>query len=75
MMNFEIDDIYFWTDSKKVLHWIKMHSSSVMTFVSNRVTVIQKLSDQVSWLHVATKQNPADISSKGSDLKDLKTAI
>ena len=43
MMNFEIDDGYFWTDFEIVLLWIKTHSSSLMTFVSNKVFVKRQL--------------------------------
>ena len=45
------------------------------TFVSNRVAGIQEWSDQVSWRHVPTEQNPADIVSRGSDVKDLENSI
>ena len=75
MMNFQIDDVYFWTDSEIVLHWIETHSSSLTTFVSKSVTGIQEWSDQVSWRHVPTKQNPADIVSRGSHVKDLRNSI
>ena len=45
-----------------------MHPSSLTTFVSNRVAEIQEWSDQISWRHVPTKQNPADIVSRGFSL-------
>ena len=74
MISFEIESVNFWTDSEITLHWIKTHPSSLATFVSNRVAEIQECSD-VIWRHVPTKQNPADIVSRGCDVNELKNSI
>ncbi|GBO41313.1 hypothetical protein AVEN_31563-1 [Araneus ventricosus] len=37
--------VFFWTDSKITLHWIKGSSKRWKSFVSNRVTEIQSLRD------------------------------
>lgn len=64
---------YFWSDSNIVLHWIRMMSRSLKTFVSHKVAEIQELTDVNSWRHVTTDQNPADLVSRGlmpSEMQD-----
>ncbi|KAI8116339.1 hypothetical protein CVS40_11578 [Lucilia cuprina] len=75
MISFEIESVYFWTDSEITLHWIKTHPSTLATFVSNRVAEIQEWSENVSWRHVPTRHNPADLVSRGCDVDDLKQSI
>jgi len=60
----EIESVYFWTDSEKTLHWLKSQPSSLAVFVSNRVATIQELSENISWRHVPSQFNPADIASR-----------
>lgn len=75
MISCEIESVTFWTDSEITLHWIQKHSSTLATFVSNRVADIQELADEVSWRHVPSKQNPADIVSRGCNIDELKESI
>ncbi|XP_037823707.1 uncharacterized protein LOC119612057 [Lucilia sericata] len=75
MISFEIESVYFWKDSEITLHWIKTHPSTLATFVSNRVAEIQEWSENVSWRHVPTRHNPADLVSRGCDVDDLKQSI
>ena len=75
MLCFQIESVYFWTDSEITLHWIKTHPSTLTTFVSNRVAEIQEWSELVSWRHVPTKSNPADVVSRGSGVDELKDSI
>ncbi|XP_037929954.1 uncharacterized protein LOC119664555, partial [Teleopsis dalmanni] len=56
---------YFWSDSKIVLSWIISSSASLHTFVANRISKIQEMSHADQWHHVASKDNPADIISRG----------
>lgn len=60
-----IDRIYYWTDSTIVLCWINSDASTLKTFVSNRISQIQSLTDSRNWRHVPTDSNPADIISRG----------
>ncbi|XP_049305956.1 uncharacterized protein LOC125776615 [Bactrocera dorsalis] len=75
MLNRHFEKITFWTDSEIVLHWIKTHPSSLQTFVANRVSEIQELTDKVHWRHVPTKQNPADQVSRGCNVDELNNSI
>lgn len=63
--------IYFWSDSKIVLCWIRKTPNQLQTFMSNRVVKIQSLTDINNWYYVKTKENPADITSRGILLENL----
>ncbi|XP_073821413.1 uncharacterized protein [Musca autumnalis] len=75
MINFEVENVYFWSDSEIILYWLKTHPSTLATFVSNRVAEIQEWSESDVWRHVPTKQNPADIVSRGCSVEELKSSI
>ncbi|XP_065365532.1 uncharacterized protein LOC135958560 [Calliphora vicina] len=67
--------IFFWSDSKIVLSWLTNHSSSYICFVANRVSEIQNLTHNIPWMHVPSKQNPADVVSRGCLANDLNNTI
>lgn len=56
---------YAWTDSTVTLAWIKSQSSRWKVFVANRVSLIQTRGPNVTWRHVPTHDNPADLASRG----------
>ncbi|XP_072400755.1 uncharacterized protein [Diabrotica undecimpunctata] len=56
----------YWCDSQIVLHWLHSDPSNLQVFVGNRISEIQRLSQSHSWHYVASKDNPADIASRGS---------
>lgn len=70
-LDIKIDKCFFWTDSTIVLAWLQKSPSSLKTFVANRVTEAQKLSSCGSWNHVLTKDNPADLISRGCSPESL----
>ena len=55
----------FWTDSRVALGWIKSDSSKYKQFIGNRINAIQKATNKDDWMWVPTKENPADIPSRG----------
>ncbi|GFS52428.1 integrase catalytic domain-containing protein [Trichonephila clavipes] len=55
--------------SQKV--WIKTELHKLKTFVSNRVAEIQALSKDYHWKHVSSKNNPADLISRGCNVDEL----
>ncbi|XP_018400322.1 PREDICTED: uncharacterized protein LOC108777840 [Cyphomyrmex costatus] len=67
------DWTYLWSDSTITLAWIKGEPSRWVQFVANRVTEIQQLTMQAKWSHVNSKENPADIISRGTNPTYLKT--
>lgn len=70
-MEFENMDYILWTDSSVTLYWIRKSPSSLKTFVSHRVKSIQDNSDLKCWRYVNTKQNPADLLSRGAKPSEL----
>ncbi|UYV63695.1 hypothetical protein LAZ67_2005337 [Cordylochernes scorpioides] len=63
--SFNIDEQFYWTDSKIVLAWIISESKKWQIFVANRVAKIQDLTAAYSWLYISGKQNPADLATRG----------
>lgn len=68
----KISNIHCWTDSTITLDWIDSTPDLYKTFVANRVSEIQSLTNSKIWRHVDGKQNPADCLSRGLDPEELK---
>ena len=66
---------YLWTDSTITLTWIKSTSRQYKTYISNRVQLIQELSEPCDWRWCPGETNPADMPSRGVSMKDLITSI
>ncbi|XP_011163687.1 uncharacterized protein LOC105198615 [Solenopsis invicta] len=62
----------YWSNSTITLSWIKRSPGELQTFVVNRVATIQRIAPGAQWSHVRSKDNPADIISRGSTLQNLK---
>ena len=58
-----------WTDSIIVLYWLN-GQGSYNQFVQNRVNNILER-DHISWQYVPTRDNPADLGSRGSLLTKI----
>ncbi len=71
LLHVQTEQLYAWTDSMIVLHWLQKLSTTLKTFVANWVSAIQELLPSTQWRHVATKDSPADLLSQGIDAKDL----
>ncbi|XP_065075911.1 uncharacterized protein LOC135699568 [Ochlerotatus camptorhynchus] len=68
-INFSV--VVFWSDSTVVLQWMKSPPRSWKTFVANRISEIQSTTHGSEWLHVAGKDNPADLVSRGMSAEEL----
>ncbi|XP_055622597.1 uncharacterized protein LOC129766156 [Toxorhynchites rutilus septentrionalis] len=64
-------DAYFWTDSTCVMRWIKASPTCWTTFVANRVSKIQTITNGYTWRHVPGIHNPADLISRGVFPEDI----
>ncbi|UYV74135.1 hypothetical protein LAZ67_11002219, partial [Cordylochernes scorpioides] len=62
---FNINEQFYWTDSKIVLAWITSESKKWQIFVASRVAKIQDLTAAHSWQYISGKQNPADLATRG----------
>lgn len=67
----DILGVHYWTDSMVTIDWISNPAKRWPTFVSNRVTKINELSSFQDWHHVRSKENPADLISRGVSAKRL----
>ena len=61
--------VYAWLDSTVALHWIR-GSGEYKQFVSNRVEKIRQR-PEIEWRHVPTRDNPADLASRGGGITSL----
>ena len=57
--------VHLWTDSKIVLCWLSKPPSTWETFVAKRCSAIHELVPNACWHHVKSKEDPADIVSRG----------
>jgi len=64
-LDIKISRTYFFSDSTITLSWIKSSPRRWSTFVANRVSAIQDISDTNGWHYVDSASNPADIISRG----------
>lgn len=60
-----LDSSVFWTDSTSVLKYIKNETKRFQTFVANRISAIREMSEIKQWRYIHTKENPADLASRG----------
>ena len=60
---YPVDQVYCWSDSTVALHWIR-GEGEYKQFVHNRVCKIRD-KNWITWRYVPTKENPADLGSRG----------
>lgn len=60
-----------WTDSSATLYWIRNDPHKLKVYVAHRVTAIQQNTEIKHWRYVNTKDNPADLVSRGVKPSDL----
>ncbi|XP_045449127.1 uncharacterized protein LOC123657649 [Melitaea cinxia] len=60
-----IHKFQFWCDSTIVLGWLAIPTQNLKAFVRNRVNEIQESTSNATWGYVPTKDNPADLVSRG----------
>ncbi len=70
-LGIERKKVHFWSDSINVLFWIKGDSRSLNSFKGTRIAKIQTQTSPDQWHWVDTKQNPADLPSRGQLADDL----
>ncbi|XP_075167730.1 uncharacterized protein LOC142239861 [Haematobia irritans] len=66
---------FFWTDSTIVLAWLKKPPCAWSTFVGNRVSEILENVGKDKWRHVDSKDNPADVASRGCTPSELQSHL
>ncbi|XP_012224844.2 uncharacterized protein [Linepithema humile] len=61
----KIRNVHLWSNFTVVLSWIAKSPKVRKTYMANRISKIQNLSHDVTWRHVPSKENPADLLSRG----------
>lgn len=74
-LKLRIDKVIFYTDSKVVLGYIQNESRRFYVYVANRIQIIRSITDPSQWRYVETKENPADIATRGKSSKDLMESV
>ncbi|XP_053402321.1 uncharacterized protein LOC128557840 [Mercenaria mercenaria] len=69
--NTSIPQIHLWSDSQIVLYWLQT-SKTLQRFVRNRVTEIHELTENRKWRYCPTKDNPADLLTRGISTSHFK---
>ena len=65
-------DCYAWSDSQITLHWLRSTGPMGNDFVDNYVSHIHELMPDCVWRYVNTRENPADLATKGTDPETLR---
>ena len=60
-----IQNVLFWTDSTSVLPYLRNQRHCFKVYVANKVTEILEMMSASQWHHIGSKDNPADICSRG----------
>ncbi len=63
-----------WTDPVIVLAWLGHSPASLQVFQANQVGRIMDILPRHRWRHVRTRDNPADLASRGTTVSDLSTS-
>ncbi|XP_063391167.1 uncharacterized protein LOC134676697 [Cydia fagiglandana] len=71
-MRISTTNMFAWTDSSIVIAWLCGEPNRWKPFVANRVVEIVENLNNKHWYHVQSKDNPADIASRGMKLTTLK---
>ncbi|GFV09435.1 integrase catalytic domain-containing protein [Trichonephila clavipes] len=61
------------TDSTIAIAWINIPANQLKTFVGNRVSKMQTLTENFEWKHIPSAQNPAGIISPGVNPEELSS--
>ena len=64
----EVDDIYLWSESEIVLHYIRNTHRRFSIYVSHRVAEIVSTSDVKEWHHVPGSMNVAEDCTRGLEM-------
>ena len=70
----EDKDIVYFSDSADYIFWLYSGHLSWRPFVANQLKKIKNVTDVEQWRHIDTKENPADLASRGETLKNLENS-
>ncbi|XP_058456563.1 uncharacterized protein LOC131433960 [Malaya genurostris] len=68
----DFSSVRLWSDSQIVLCWLQKSPEALTVFVGNRVRQIQQLTANYTWQYIPSKENPADLISRGVSPSELE---
>lgn len=60
----KVSNVYYWTNLSIIFHWLQS-TKKLTVFIAHRVGEIQEFTKMENWRHVNTKENSADLVSRG----------
>ena len=70
-IDLKVNETYFWSDSKIVLHYLGNAQRRFSVYVSHRVAEITSKSDINEWHHIPGTMNVADDCTRGKEIHEL----
>ena len=67
-----VDNVYFYSDSKTVINYICNNYSNFGVFVAHRIHEIRNISETKQWYYVRSKLNVADDATRCVNLENLQ---
>lgn len=71
ILNISLENCFLFTDSTIVLCWLSRPPDEWKVFVANRVEKIRVLNSYESWFYVNSRNNPADLATRGLSASEL----
>ncbi|XP_058445830.1 uncharacterized protein LOC131426993 [Malaya genurostris] len=68
----DFSSVRLWSDSQIVLCWLQKSPEALTVFVGYRVRQIQQLTADYNWQYIPSKENPADLISRGVSPSELE---
>ena len=68
-LSLNLYEVQFWCDSQDVLWWITQPGRCFKTFIAHRVGTIQEKTRTSQWQYISSKENPADLLSRGTSAR------
>ncbi|XP_068617432.1 uncharacterized protein [Battus philenor] len=70
-LKINVHGVYLFVDSQIVLAWMRTELTRLQAYVANRVKVIKEHTAEFNWLYVNSRDNPADLISRGVNPQEL----
>ncbi|KAG8183772.1 hypothetical protein JTE90_002409 [Oedothorax gibbosus] len=64
-LRLDVSKVVLHTDSTVALSWLATPANRLKTFIANRASKVQRLTEDCQWKHVPSNLNPADLVSRG----------
>ncbi|XP_054709780.1 uncharacterized protein LOC129219413 [Uloborus diversus] len=68
------ENLYCWSDSTIVLHWLRRSPNEWKPFVSNRVAEIQAICSPNQFFYCDSRNNPADMLTRGEQAETMASS-